>query len=796
MTRVSCNFARLVVAILPFFSFDFLAAAAKPVKPKAEEDIRSLIGKLADIADSDYGYSATSTGTIFLPLDREGQFATGLLFQRPNVRSDTMRRIVQQGAKAVPELIAHLDDRRPTKIKVKHRGGMGGLFFREVYDYNGRTRKTSPLEKPKTKEKDDAHNSFGRRISSHTITVGDLCFVALGQIVNRDFTVMWYQPTAIIYVCPPSLSPALRAAAKKEWSDLTPEKHRASLVKDFLERDHEYRRIEAAKRLAYYYPAALEAPALKVLAEPVYDAADLRDFVAEKLYKAKDSKEAQRLFDAYLARHGAPARQGILAQLFGDLERLENEEARTNLEGYWFKDKPRQMLIQLYGKRKDVKSRDRPPFEPFMSSFERSGLIEGGLIHDEHVKIDQAIRELLRRTTDDDLALACMKRITGRGYDEDIERYCRRRLPLADKYRKPGLEEMLGKLGWTRLHVAVERGDAAKAQSLLESGADAKARARDGRAALHVAASSGNTEIVKLLLAARADLNPTDGAGLTPVQLAVRQEHLDTVQALAAAGCALPDVLSAASAGRADLVEKFLKKDANLVTAATENKRSLLHLAARQGHATVAEVLLRSKAAVNAEDKDGWQPLHHAIAAGHESVVRILLAHKADARAPLKDEGNLQPLHMAAHDGREKIMAMLLAAKVNVNCRTDSLETPLHLAAAAKQARAAAILVATGATVDAKDKGDNTPLHAAAHSGALEVVQLLIKHKAKINARGQAGYTPLHFAAEAGDRDVVQLLFAHGADASLKTRFWDKTALDLARDEEHTEIVKLLQKNK
>ena len=60
---------------------------------------------------------------------------------------------------------------------------------------------------------------------------------------------------------------------------------------------------------------------------------------------------------------------------------------------------------------------------------------------------------------------------------------------------------------------------------LLEAGADARARDRQGRTALHVVASHGDLEAVKLLLSDGAAVNVSDAQGMTALHLAVREGH-------------------------------------------------------------------------------------------------------------------------------------------------------------------------------------------------------------------------------------------------------------------------------
>jgi hypothetical protein len=108
---------------------------------KQGERIVVLINELADTAHSDFGYSPTVTGSIFLPVDAEGRFSVGMLFQRPPVPSNTMRELVKQGASAVPHLLKHLTDKRRTKILITQGPGMFWIHEDEVKDGDKKAKK-------------------------------------------------------------------------------------------------------------------------------------------------------------------------------------------------------------------------------------------------------------------------------------------------------------------------------------------------------------------------------------------------------------------------------------------------------------------------------------------------------------------------------------------------------------------------------------------------------------------------------------------------------------------------------
>lgn len=75
---------------------------------------------------------------------------------------------------------------------------------------------------------------------------------------------------------------------------------------------------------------------------------------------------------------------------------------------------------------------------------------------------------------------------------------------------------------------------------LLEKGANAKAKSRDGATALQLAALQGGFETVQLLLKAGADPNVADPRGETPLHAALHGDvEIDTVQALVKAGAKL-----------------------------------------------------------------------------------------------------------------------------------------------------------------------------------------------------------------------------------------------------------------
>jgi ankyrin repeat protein len=647
----------------------------------ADDPAKALIDKLVEVDRQDTGYSGSDSGSAFLPLG-QNEWQGGLLSPRQGKfgSSDAMKSLVKMGVKAVPALLDHLSDDRKTKIVLTHPGGFGGMFV---------------TQDDEEKKKDDAVEKGGKeddlfRESRYTVRVGDLCYVALGQIVNRPYTAVRYQPTAIISItCVPKCK-QLRADLVKAWGKLTAEGHQKSLAKDLASS-----RIGtgAAIRLGYYYPEEFEPLVLKQLTRPTYDYRAVEDFILKQLYPAKTANERKELVEAFVKKHGDVARDAIRWNLFHDLPELGDDYLHLS-DGS--EAKARECLVQAFGYPDRVTRKDRPDEEPVAEGAQAD--LVSALVYDRSVKIDKFARDLLAKEEDNHTGLKLLDRLVGRGYDADIEAFLKRQ---GDKLNADDLKKYEARLGWTRLHAAVELDVPDLIEAALKGKIDVNAKGKDGRTALHLAAAGGKLAALEQLLAAKADPNVKDAEGKLPVQLAAFAEHPEVVRRLVAAKSAVPDALTAATIGDADQLASLLKSD---------------------------------PAGVKARTDDGYTPLHIAVHRGYEKATAVLLAGGADVNAV--DARGSDPERSAKH-------------------------TPLHLAVMAGKAGVAKLLLEKGAAVNAASKyGKYTPLHYAAGMGSVELVKLLLDHKANREAKDEDGRTPLDLAKAGKHTEVVRLLEA------------------------------------
>jgi ankyrin repeat protein len=631
------------------------------------KEVKALIDRLTKLDRQDTGYSGSVTGSAFLPLG-QSETHTILLGQQSQASSDALKSLVKLGIRALPTLLAHLKDDRPTKIVLTHSVGIGGMFIDQ--DQDERAKKKPPR--------------FGEE-TRYTVMVGDLCYVAIGQIVNRDYSAVSYIPTAIISVTSVPRCKKLRAELIKEWGKLTPAKHRDLLVRDLLDSGSEEVRNGASLRLAYYYPKALETAALKQLARPTYNVFTVEDLVRNRLYPAKTAKERKALVDAFVAKNGKVAREGIRWQLFGDLDMQEADEEGRVSPKLNPRHKARECLIDIFGLPATVKSKDRPAKEP-LAETDQARFIQT-LHYDRSEKLDRALRDVLAKTGDDYMAKGCLDRLVGRGYDAEIKAYLKRRLPRLKDRDREYLLPYEAKLGWTRLHAAVDLDVQEFVEQALKDKVPVDARGQDGRTALQLAAAEGKAAVVEMLLKARANRNIKDKKGRLAVQLAAYEDHPEIVRRLVAKKSEVQDVFVGAIVGATDRLAALVKEKPAVVKSRNREGLTPLHVAAREGHLKAVQKLIAGGADVKAIDdpkgeyqySNGWTALHFAAMTGKTAIAAYLLDHGADVNAADR-RGKHTALHFAAWTGNADLVKLLLARKADRHAKDERKRTPLALA--------------------------------------------------------------------------------------------------------------------
>jgi len=163
---------------------------------------------------------------------------------------------------------------------------------------------------------------------------------------------------------------------------------------------------------------------------------------------------------------------------------------------------------------------------------------------------------------------------------------------------------------------------------------------------LHWAAEKDYDDVAKVLLEAGADIEAKTSWGATPFEWAATMGSTKVADQLLERGAKGLNLVSAASLGRLDVVQKFLdsghrsgmcvpkEPDDHWVADSAKMKGDVIshafYGACRNGHTAVAALLLDRGADVNAKGVFGGTGLHWAAINGHKETVEFLLAHGAD----------------------------------------------------------------------------------------------------------------------------------------------------------------------
>ena len=339
---VTCSMKRrrgtlvLMLSILAALAWSTHSPSRRSRLPLEQQSVEQLINALADVSQMGPGYDLGGDPLYFFLPDCEYELALSRAYgeEAPHIAAE-VRELVSRGVAALPALLNHLDDSRPTRVRFVthsydelgwdgsdvlpdaagylleslhdgwHYGTIRGIedsalslrqvhrrlagkpepyehriadiYFSEVYDSRPRGEAPQPPDTYAAKDESYRNRAYqlGARTSDLTIRVGDICFAAVGQIVNRDFGVLNYESNNTLRLNSPVAKPALAAAARHDWAGLTAAAHRDHLIADARAptwwTDYQTPVGTAVRRLCFYYPREAERVVMSLLARQIYD---------------------------------------------------------------------------------------------------------------------------------------------------------------------------------------------------------------------------------------------------------------------------------------------------------------------------------------------------------------------------------------------------------------------------------------------------------------------------------------------------------------------------------------------
>ncbi len=162
---------------------------------------------------------------------------------------------------------------------------------------------------------------------------------------------------------------------------------------------------------------------------------------------------------------------------------------------------------------------------------------------------------------------------------------------------------------------------------------------------------------------------------------------------------------------------------------------------------------------VNLAGPDGNYPIHVAAQRGNRAIVQMLLKSRAQINA--LNSKKMTPLYTAIMHGRTQTAELLI--KKGATFSPDKL---LHdvTSRGIEYKDIITLLLKNGAKLESQDKDGNTPLHIAVINNHRVLVRQLLARGADVRAINNAGKSPLDLAHQTGNPTIIKLLKQYGAN--------------------------------
>jgi hypothetical protein len=281
MTSRTLLSSRQFIAGLLFAPILSVFAITGPGSDYSHKSAAELIDDLTQIDSQSPGINSAAIYEGFLAENSLGPFKGGVLGIAPPKIPPQMSELVRRGPLALPELIKHLDDTRPTKLEVGNKPsgrqvGVDTFMFMYFSDEDDPRVPHSFSEEDWKSGPQPMAKAFEGR---YTVKVGDVCYVLIGQIVNRRLLAVRCQPSAGLVVNSPIEAPVLVEKVRNDWGNADAEILRRSLLEDVHATNHP-RRISRAEYTERFVIPALAR--LRLFFREAYNSLESTESAKEK----------------------------------------------------------------------------------------------------------------------------------------------------------------------------------------------------------------------------------------------------------------------------------------------------------------------------------------------------------------------------------------------------------------------------------------------------------------------------------------------------------------------------------
>jgi hypothetical protein len=386
-----------------------------PTSLLAQQDIAPLIDQLVHLSEP----QVRQAKYLYWKIDF-------ILYEERDEYAEVIQKIVEAGMDGYPQLIEHLDDQRTINIPaIDVAENTAGIWHRKTYDFNSGTT-TAP-------EGVNGLPFWGippGRMDQYEITVGDMCYFALGQIVNRRWTGVNVHQGEFTTVSSPTVCKEVKQAVIDEWGALDHKTHREKLIADFRNPDSTDRLIGAYLRLSYYYPADVEKLVLEFLDRPPTSHSRTID-LAKKIAAIDDPAERKNTLATLISENGEQYKDAIECHLFKVISEITyNKRELNRLSAVDIHAK--KILHETFGWPKPVTAEQwKPTVKKNFFESELAGFIEH-LTHDDSEAIGNRVKQILesdRCIGEEGLVEACFACLASR---DRFGNYLADRLKAAD----------------------------------------------------------------------------------------------------------------------------------------------------------------------------------------------------------------------------------------------------------------------------------------------------------------------------------------------------------------------------
>eukprot|EP00055_Hartaetosiga_balthica_P015209 m.88322 g.88322 ORF g.88322 m.88322 type:complete len:1100 (-) comp8805_c1_seq1:4842-8141(-) len=334
--------------------------------------------------------------------------------------------------------------------------------------------------------------------------------------------------------------------------------------------------------------------------------------------------------------------------------------------------------------------------------------------------------------------------------------------------KKGARRHVRDKSGYFPLHNAAKKGNTDVVRMLLEGDDSSRlleVTTKYGETPLSLAASGGHVATMNVLITMNASPYKADKLGQTPLHLAVERGHVDAVEVLISYAKSGTEGTSVASFNEE---EEEMDEDSwsttptvsSLLEVADKYDTRPLHVACKEGHFRIAQLLVNAGAGLDEVDDADQTPMHLAVKNGHLQIVKLLLT-KNSALVASEDDTAQTALHLAAKFGYERVVDLLLDNGADIDAADDFHQTPLMEAAMTGKLAATKELVENDCAIDAKEKKGNTALLLAAMNGHAKIVKFLLESGANIAHQNKKGFSCLDIAARFKHLAVAKVIIGH-----------------------------------